>query len=102
MAEFSRRIGANYEPLRIRASLGRDVFKPIRYSQDNAPPPSGKDGGYTLEELANLYSLFRSEEDALDILADFSGLRRGSSAVVRLERKIQTYLENLRKEVHGE
>ena len=97
MAEFCRRFGIDYEIMRSRVRGGRDLFAPVGTTPAKTSPASG----YTLSELSNLYSLFRDDEFALDILADFAGLQRGSSAVVKLERKILKYLEKLRKEVHG-
>lgn len=103
MAEFCRRNDIDYERMRSRAANGYKMFKSMP-DFDDIPTNAGKacDDGYTFSELAEMYSRFRNEEDALDILADFAGLRRGSSAVVRLEQSIQRYLEIKRKEVHGE
>ena len=101
MAEFCRRLGIHYDSLRTRIVNGRDLFAPIKVTRARAASSVGKKEGYTLEELADMYCQFRDDEFALDILADFSGLERGSGAVVRLEREIQNYLENLRREVNG-
>ena len=104
MAEFCRKLNIEYDRLRARITHGYDLFAPLRQiPQDSSPQVDAKSGGkgYTLEELADLYSRFRDDEFVLNILADFSGMPHGSPAVVKLEREIQTYLENQRKEVHG-
>lgn len=105
LREFANRLGVRYDTLRARAVRGKDLFSPITTSYDDVARPrsvSTKDGGYTLEELAELYVKFRNDEDALEILADLACLRRRSSAAVRLQRRIEEYLEQKRKEIQGE
>lgn len=103
MADFARLIGVDYARLRRRAIGGSDLFSPMMNAQTEATKKKEpeKTYGYSLEELAEMYSHFRDTEGALDVLADFACLRRKSSAVVRLEKQIQKYLEEKRKEVQG-
>lgn len=105
LAEFSRMIGVRYNTLRGRAQRNEDMFSPLSTTpvdkHGDARTFSSKLGGYTLEELAEMYVRFRGSEDELEILADLACMKRHGSAVVRLKRKIDQYLEEKRKEVHG-
>ena len=104
MAEFCRRFGVDYERMRSRASGRNDLFAPLPHHEGETMKgkwKTGGSGGYTLEELSEMYSRFRDNEFATDILADLACLKRRSSDVEKLESQIQKYLENQRKEVTG-
>lgn len=104
LKEFARRTGVRYSTLQNRALRGAYLFSPIsQYSEEalHTQPTSAVVGGYTLEELAEMYMKFRGEEDELEILADLACLRRHSSAVVRLKHSIEEYLEHKRMEAQG-
>lgn len=103
LAEFARMFGVDYKRLRERATHGRDMTKPLPgVDGDELFPKSKKVAGYTLEELAELYSRFRGDEDELGILADFACLPRSSNKVVKLQKVLEKYIEENRKEVLGE
>lgn len=104
LKEFARRTGVRYSTLQGRAARGADLFSPIsQYSEEalHTRHTSYVVGGYTLEELSEMYMRFRGAEDELDILADLACLRRHTSAVVRLKHSIEEYLEHKRMEAQG-
>lgn len=104
LREFARRNGVRYDTLRARAVRGVDLFSPITTSYDDVARPrsvSTKDGGYTLEELAELYVKFRGDEDELEILADLACIKRRGREVKVLRQELIDYLEQKRMEVYG-
>lgn len=105
LADFARAIGVRYDTLRCRACRNEDMLAPLSTTpseqRELARKNATKAGGYTLEELSDLYVRFRGAEDELEILADLACLRRHSSSVVRLKRNIEEYLEQKRMEVQG-
>jgi hypothetical protein len=104
MADFARLCNVDYDTLRKRARTGKDLFSPIREDDKSRFPEkkaSKKTHGYSLGELAEMYSRFRGDEEELVILADLACLRRGSKEVVELKKEIEKYLYDKRKEVSG-
>jgi len=106
LADFARMIGVRYNTLRGRAQRNEDMFAPLSQTpserRSTARTFSSKLGGYTLEELAELYVKFRGSEDELEILADLACMRRHGSSVVKLQRQIEEYLEQKQMEVWRE
>lgn len=101
LSEFAKLVGVDYNRLRHRVQRGQDPFEPLpevkailNENEENYP-------GYSFEELAEMYSRFRDEEDAMDILADFSCQSRRGRGVEKLRQDIEKYLEEKRKEVQG-
>jgi len=102
LKEFARRTGVRYSTLQSRAQRGADLFSPIsQYTEEkvNTRPVSTLVGGYTLDELAEIYTKFKGDEDELIILADFACLSRKSKAVIELRDQIIERLEQNRMEV---
>lgn len=101
LSEFAKIVGVNYNRLRHRAQRGQDLFDPLPETKASLRDEEEIYCGYSLEELAEMYSRFRDEEDALDILADFACQERRGKGVEKLRQDIEKYLEEKRKEVQG-
>lgn len=105
LSQFARLIGVNYEMLRKRMAQGRPLDVPAKTVAEFAAPPLHKDSddsmGYTMDELAEMYSRFRGTEEALYVLADLACLPRRGKTVRKLKQEIEDYLEQKYKEVHG-
>ena len=105
LKDFAELVGADYDRLRDRARHGYNVFKPLPTAHVEPQMPQRKEptltGGYTMEELAELYRRFRGAEDELDILADLSCLKRRSKAVRQLRKQLQEIIEKKYREVKG-
>ena len=100
LSEFAKIVGVDYNRLRHRVQRGQNLFDPLPEVRANINDEESYPG-YSLEELAEMYSRFRDEEDALDILADFSCQERRGKGVEKLRQDIEKYLEEKRKEVQG-
>lgn len=103
LREFADMIGVDYERLRRRLARGCSLESlPLKDEEYDSPEPKREGSGsgmYTLEELADMYSKFRNEEDAQYILADLACLPRRGKAVRRLQTQIENYIEEKRKEI---
>lgn len=93
--EFARRFGLSYDVLRKRMANGEDITAPFE-QRVYREPETGKTHGYTIEELAKLYSRFRGDEEELQILADFACTTKRDA--VKLRKRILEYLD---KEAYG-
>lgn len=93
--EFARRLGLSYDVLRKRMANGEDITAPFE-QRVYREPETGKTHGYTIEELAKLYSRFRGDEEELQILADFACTTKRDA--VKLRKRILEYLD---KEAYG-
>lgn len=93
--EFARRLGLSYDVLRKRMANGEDITAPFE-QRVYREPETGKTHGYTIEELAKLYSRFRGDEEELQILADFACTTKREA--VKLRKRILEYLD---KGVYG-
>ena len=96
--------GVRYNSLRARAREGRDLFAPVsQCNEENAVPRSrtNQTGGYTLDELSELYARFRGSEDELVILADLACIPQRGERVKALRETIINHLEQKQKEVYG-
>ncbi len=89
--EFARRFGLNYDVLRKRMANGEDITKPFE-RRVYREPQTTKMHGYSVEELAELYSRFRGDEEELQILSDFACVTRKEA--VKLRKQILEYMEN--------
>ncbi len=103
LADFARLMGVDYNLLRARARREKNVFAPmpkVEKVRTYTPKKTETvDGGYSMAELAELYSRFRGTEEELDVLADFACIPRQSDAVKKLRKEIQKYIEKKYKEV---
>lgn len=101
LSELARRIGVDYRTLRRRAQAGRDISRPSYnlLSQKNVEVREtiSKDGAYSFLEFVGMYKRFQIEKDALDILADFACMKRGSEDVIRLKERIEKYIMEEKK-----
>lgn len=80
------------------------MFLPVsQYAEENSKPRSTENrvGGYTLDELSELYSRFRGSEDELQILADLACIPRRGSRVKLLREDIIRHLERKEMEAKG-
>ena len=104
LKQFAKKVGVRYNTLQYRAIKGEDLFSPIsQYSEEESVPrrlPTAT-GGYTLDELAELYTKFRGTEDELKVLADLACISRRGKVVNALRQRIIEYLEQKQKEVQG-
>ena len=88
--EFARRFELSYDVLRKRMANGEDITKPFERRVYREPPTTKM--RYSMEELAELYSRFRGDEEELQILADFACITRKEA--VKLREQILEYIEN--------
>ena len=105
LADFAREIGVRYDTLRSRACRNENMIAPLSTTpseqRELLRKTATRAGGYTLEELADMYVRFCGSEDELEILADLACLRRHSSSVVKLKHSIEEYWERKRMEAQG-
>lgn len=103
LADFARLVDVDYHQLRARARMGKNVFAPMQKAEKvRTYTPRKTDtvsGGYSMDELAELYGRFRGTEEELDVLADFACVPRHSAAVKNLREEIQKYIQKKYREV---
>ena len=104
LRQFCNITGVRYNTLRNRADRGAELFLPVsKYEEENAGPRTmvNRDGGYTLDELSELYCRFRGDEDELEVLADLACIPRRGKRVKLLREDIINHLKKKSEEVYG-
>jgi len=83
--------------------MGKNLFAPMqKANKAKTYSPRKREtnsGGYTLDELSDLYSRCRGAENELDVLADFACLPHDSLAVKKLRKEIQEHIKQKYQEV---
>lgn len=106
LADFAREHELDYQKLRRYAQRGTDLSKMRVSDLCSRVPANGEKpdhyGGYTMEDLADLYSRFRGSDGEMDLLSDFSGIPKHRwGALTRLKNSLDLYIEKKRRTVQG-